>query len=369
MKKSIFKTFALVLTVAMLVAFSGITAFAGFGVGDFFVEYGKIPNSVNEGFWFDVEGLIDETTGEPVVDGGSMRGHPYISYLRDHGTPKNIEGGDHSPFFGVEDDGENTFMNINPGSYYVADHPFEESYHATVDLKLDAAFAAGSFAAIRFNVDNDNGATLISSTAIGLNVALDVADDSKDTVSIGVDGAYYVVNLPNGALSTWKTFEILDDNNGTMKIYYEKCLIATVELSNATGGEYKTVVVKDHNGEEKAKKTDASVSANYNNMNFGVAQNAEKTNVPEGGLHVDNWGIVVYDFVASENNPLPGTQTGLGEQPSEPSKPSEPSEPSEPSKPSDKPADPVPTGDVLSLVLVIAVAALVVTALAKKRAY
>ena len=121
--------------------------------------------------------------------------------------------------------------------------------------------------------------------------------------------------------------------------------------------------------DQKAKKTDASVSANYNNMNFGVAQNAEKTNVPEGGLHVDNWGIVVYDFVASENNPLPGTQTGLGEQPSEPSKPSEPSEPSEPSKPSDKPADPVPTGDVLSLVLVIAVAALVVTALAKKRAY
>ena len=361
MKKSIFKTFALVLTVAMLVAFSGITAFAGFGAGDFFVEYGKIPNSVNEGFWFDVEGLIDETTGAPVVDGGSMRGHPYISYLRDHGTPKNIEGEDHSPFFGVEDDGENTFMNINPGSYYVADHPFEKSYHATVDLKLDAAFAAGSFAAIRFNVDSDDGATLIGSTAIGLNVALDVADDSKDTVSIGVDGAYYVVELPNNALSTWKTFEILDDNNGTMKIYYEKCLIATVELKDATGGEYKTVVVKDANGAEKAKKTDASVSANYNNMNFGVAQNAEKTNVPEGGLHVDNWGIVVYDFVATENNPLPGTQTGLGEQPSEPSEPSE--------KPSDKPADQVPTGDVLSLVLVIAVAALVVTALAKKRAY
>ena len=368
MKKSIFKTFALVLTVAMLVAFSGITAFAGFGVGDFFVEYGKIPNSVNEGFWFDVEGLIDETTGAPVVDGGSMRGHPYISYLRDHGTPKNIEGGDHSPFFGVEDDGENTFMNINPGSYYVADHPFEESYHATVDLKLDAAFAAGSFAAIRFNVDNDNGATLISSTAIGLNVALDVADDSKDTVSIGVDGAYYVVELPNNALSTWKTFQILDDNNGTMKIYYENCLIATVELKDATGGEYKTVVVKDANGAEKAKKTDASVSANYNNMNFGVAQNAEKTNVPEGGLHVDNWGIEIYEFDPSVNNPLPGTQTGLGsEQPSEPPKPSD--KPVEPSDPSVKPADPVPTGDVLSLVLVIAVAALVVTALAKKRAY
>ena len=393
MKKSIFKTFAVVLTVAMLVSFSSITAFAEFGSGDFFETYSAIPNSEdNGGFWFDVEDLIDETTGAPVLDGDSMRGHPYVDYLRNHGTPKNIDGTDHSPYYGVEDDGENTFMNLNPGSYYVADHPFEESYHATVDLKLDAAFAASTFAAIRFNVDNDAAATLIGSTEIGLNVALDAADDSKDTVSIGVDGAYYVVSLPNGALSTWKTFQILDNNAGLMKIYYDNCLIATVELSDAKGGEYKTVVVKDANGTEKAKKTDASVSANYNNMNFGVAQNADKTTVPEGGMHVDNWGIVPYTFDASKNNPLPDTQTGIGgnEQPSTPADPTEkpadptekPSEeptekpadptqkPSTPSeKPSDKPEDQVPTGDVVSLILIVAAAALVVTVLAKKKAY
>ena len=228
MKKSILKTFAVVLSVAMLVAFSSITAFAGFGEGDFFEIYSGIPNEENEGFWFDAEGLIDETTGEPVVDGGSMRGHPYIDYLRDHGTPKNIVGDDHSPFYGVEDDGENTFVNLNPGSYYVADHPFEESYQATVDIKLDDAFVAGSFAAIRFNVDSDDAATLIGSTATGLNIAFDVADSSKDTISIGVDGGYYTVDLPEGALLTWKAIEILDNNAGIMKIYYENSLIATV---------------------------------------------------------------------------------------------------------------------------------------------
>ena len=148
MKKSFFKTFALVLAVAMLVAFSGITSFAVFGDGDFFDIYSSIPNSENDGFWFDVEGFTQED-GSPVADGSSMRGYPYINYLRDHGTPKNIDGTDHSPYYGVEDDGENTFMNLNPGSYYVADHPFESSYSATVDLKLDAAFAAGTFAAIR----------------------------------------------------------------------------------------------------------------------------------------------------------------------------------------------------------------------------
>ena len=326
MKKSIFKTFAVVLTVAMLVAFSSITAFAGFGEGDFFNVYSSIPNEENDGFWFDVEGLIDETTGEPVVDGGSMRGHPYIDYLRDHGTPKNIEGGDHSPFFGVEgeEDDTNTFVNLNPGSYYVADHPFEESYHATVDIKLDDMFAAGTFAAIRFNVDNDDGATLIGSTAIGLNIAFDVADSSKDTISIGVDGGYYTVDLPDGDLANWKTIEILDNNEGIMKIYYENQLFATVELSGATGGEYKTVVVKDATGAEKVNKTDASVSANYNNMNFGVAQNAEKTNVPEGGLHIDNWGIVPYEFDATKNDP----------------KAEAPSDPTEaPSAPTETPAD------------------------------
>ena len=71
MKKSILKTFAVVLSVAMLVAFSSITAFAGFVEGDFFEIYSGIPNEENEGFWFDAEGLIDETTGEPVVDAGS----------------------------------------------------------------------------------------------------------------------------------------------------------------------------------------------------------------------------------------------------------------------------------------------------------
>ena len=358
MKKSFFKTFALVLAVAMLVAFSGITSFAAFGDEDFFAVYSTIPNSENDGFWFDVEGFTQED-GSPVADGSSMRGYPYINYLRDHGTPKNIDGTDHSPYYGVEDDGENTFMNLNPGSYYVADHAFDAAYLATVDLKLDAAFAAGTFAAIRFNVDNDQGATLIGSTEIGLNIALDVADSSKDTVSIGVNGAYYTVNLPNGALSTWKTFQILGNNNGLLKVYYENCLIATVELSAVSGGEYKTVVVKDANGAEKAKKTDASVSANYNNMNFGIAQNAEGTTVPEGGMHIDNWGIVEYDdFDGTVNNPLPNTQTGLGEEPSNPSEPSEPSEPSSPE-----------TGDFVSLVVVVAAAVLVVTVLAKKKAY
>ena len=191
-----------------------------------------------------------------------------------------------------------------------------------------------------------------------MNIALDAADNTKDTVSIGVNGAYYTVNLPNGALSTWKTFRILDNNDGLMKVYYENCLIATVELSAVSGGEYKTVVVKDANGAEKAKKTDASVSANYNNMNFGVAQNAEGTTVPEGGMHIDNWGIVEFDFDETVNNPLPNTQTGLGEEPSNPSEPSEPSEPSSPE-----------TGDFVSLVVVVAAAVLVVTVLAKKKAY
>ena len=42
MKKSFFKTFALVLAVAMLVAFSGITSFAGFGDGGIQVGGGTV---------------------------------------------------------------------------------------------------------------------------------------------------------------------------------------------------------------------------------------------------------------------------------------------------------------------------------------
>ena len=73
MTKSIFKTFAVVLTVAMLVSFSSITAFAEFGSGDFFEIYSAIPNSEdNGGFWFDVEDLIDETTGAPVLDSAGV---------------------------------------------------------------------------------------------------------------------------------------------------------------------------------------------------------------------------------------------------------------------------------------------------------
>ena len=383
MKKLVFKTFAVALSVMMLVAFSSITAFAGFGEGDFFEIYSSIPNEENDGFWFDAEGLIDETTGEPVVDGGSMRGHPYVDYLRDHGTPKNKDGSDHSPYYGVEDDGENTFVNLNPGSYYVADHPFEESYEATVDIKLDDAFVAGTFAAIRFNVDNDSADTLIGSTEIGLNVAFDVADSSKDTISIGVDGAYYVVELAEGALAKWNNIKILDNNKGIMKIYCNDAFIATVELSDAKGGEYKTVVVKDATGAEKAKKTDASVSANYNNMNFGVAQNAEKTTTPEGGMHIDNWGIVPYEFDDSKNDPLAGEPSAdPTEEPS--ADPTE--EPTEqPTKaPADKTKAPanntkapatddadeggIPTGAIIAIIVaVVVVAAVVIVVVLKKK--
>ena len=192
MKKSVLRIFSMVLAIAMLVSFSNITSFAGFGDGEFFDHYSNYPNNVNNGFWFDAEGIINEITNKSVSDGDPVRGHPYVAYLRDHGTPKNIYGSDHSPYYGVENNGKNTYINLNPGSYYVSDHTFGQSYKAIVDIKLDDAFVAGTFAAIRFNVDNDSAATLIGSKEIGLNIAFDVADDSKDTISIGVDGGYYV---------------------------------------------------------------------------------------------------------------------------------------------------------------------------------
>ena len=269
---------------------------------------------------------------KPLFFSDPVRGHPYVAYLRDHGTPKNIYGSDHSPYYGVENNGKNTYINLNPGSYYVSDHTFGQSYKAIVDIKLDDAFVAGTFAAIRFNVDNDSAATLIGSKEIGLNIAFDVADDSKDTISIGVDGGYYVIDLPDDAFATWKTITILDNNKGIMKIYYEDNFIATVELSNTSGGEYKSVIVKDATGTEKVKKTDASVSSDYNNMNFGVAQNADKTETPEGGLHFDNWGIVPYEFDATMNDPL------AGEPSADPT--DEPADPTEkPSQPTDQPTE------------------------------
>ena len=126
MKKSGLRIFAMVLTVAMLVSFSNIRYFANVGEnvfeGAFFDVYSKIPNGVNNGFWFDAEGLINGE-GEPVGDGDMVRGIPYVAYLRDHGTPKNISGSDHCPYYGVEED-SNTYINLNPGSYYVSFHPF-----------------------------------------------------------------------------------------------------------------------------------------------------------------------------------------------------------------------------------------------------
>ena len=110
MKKSTFKTFAFILAVAMMVVFSSITSFAGFGEGNFFQTYSSVPNNgdadYSDGFWFDVEGFTQQDNVTPVTDGSSMRGWPYITYLRDHGTPKNIAGGDSSPYFGVEGEGE-----------------------------------------------------------------------------------------------------------------------------------------------------------------------------------------------------------------------------------------------------------------------
>ncbi|MBR5786875.1 MAG: hypothetical protein IKY41_09295, partial [Clostridia bacterium] len=137
MKKTISKVLALCMAVALLVASFGIFAYA-YGT-ELLSTYAGIENSASaDGFWFDAEDLT-------VEHDGPVRGAPYVGYLRDHATPKNIAGNDgDGPFWGVDSNEDyNNYMNFNPGSYFVHDYYIESAYKSTIDIKLDSEFAAG----------------------------------------------------------------------------------------------------------------------------------------------------------------------------------------------------------------------------------
>ena len=385
MKRTISKIFALCTVVALLVSSFSIFAFA-YGT-ELLSTYAGVANSASkDGFWFDAEDLT-------VNHDAPLRGDPYVNYLRDHSTPKHIHNGDgDGPFWGVDSDEDyNNYINFNPGSYHVHDYHIGSSYKATIDVKLDAEFVAGHFAALRFGLEGANGSSAVSSTAKGVSIAFDVADSTKDIVKVGAYDAtagdvYYTVALADGALSTWKTVQVIDNTAGVMKVYFNNALIATVTLSAANGGYYTAMTVADANGETKATASNVSVNTKAN-MNIGVAANEDGSIVTTGGLYVDNYGIEGYQFDATVNNPLPGTETGI-EQPDidndDENKDDNNDNNNDENKDENKDEnnnnddnnndnnnnqENTETGDMLSMVIVIAVAAMVVTILAKKKAY
>ena len=172
-----------------------------------------------------------------------------------------------------------------------------------------------------------------------------------------------------------------------MKVYFDNALIATVTLSAANGGYYTAMTVADANGETKATASNVSVNTKAN-MNIGVAANEDGSIVTTGGLYVDNYGIEGYQFDATVNNPLPGTETGI-EQPGNDNDDENKDDNNDDNNDNNNDnnndenkddnnnnnnnnnnnQDNKETGDMLSMVIVIAVAAMVVTILAKKKAY
>ena len=334
MKKTISKVFALCMAVALLVASFGTFAYA-YGT-ELLSTYAGIENSASaDGFWFDAEDLT-------VEHDGPVRGAPYVGYLRDHATPKHISGGDgDGPFWGIDSDEDyNNYMNFNPGSYFVHDYYIESAYKSTIDIKLDSEFAAGHFAALRFGLSAAEGAEAISDSSKGVTVAFDVADSSKDTIKIGAYDSskgqvYYTVDLANGALHSWKSIKVVDNIEGTMKIYCDNTLLATVTLSAVKGDFYTAMTVADANGETKVTANAVSVCTDAN-MNIGVAQNADSSIVTTGGLYMDNWSIVEYE--ESEDNKPTEAPADPTEAPADPTEaPADPTE--EPAGETEKPAD------------------------------
>ena len=334
MKKTISKVLALCMAVALLVASFGIFAYA-YGT-ELLSTYAGIENSASaDGFWFDAEDLT-------ITHDAPLRGAPYVDYLREHGTPKNIAGNDgDGPFWGVDSDEDyNNYINFNPGSYFVHDYYIESAYKSTIDIKLDAEFAAGQFAALRFGLSAPEGEEAISDTSNGVTIAFDVADSSKDTIKIGAydsskGAVYYTVDLANGALHSWKSIKVVDNIEGTMKIYCDNTLLATVTLSEVKGDFYTAMTVADANGETKVTANAVSVCTEAN-MNIGVAQNADKSVVIPGGLYMDNWSIVEYE--ESEDNKPTEAPVDPTEAPADPTE--EPAdETEEPADETEEPAD------------------------------
>ena len=309
MKRTISKVLALCIAVALLIASFSMFAFA-YSI-ELLSTYAGVANSANKaGFWFDAEDLT-------VSHDGYLRGAPYVGYLRDHSTPKHITGNDgNGPFWGVDSDSKyHNYMNFNPGSYHVHDYYIGSSYHVTMDVKLDSAFVAGHFAALRLGLDSADGSQAVSNTSKGISIAFDVADATKDTIKIGAyDGTagqvFYTVDLAEGSLSTWKTVQVIDNNAGVMKVYYDNTLISTVTLSSISGNYYTAMSVADAYGATQVTASNVSVCKQAN-VNIGVAANSDGSIVTTGGLHVDNYGIVGFTFDATVNNPLPGTNTGF----------------------------------------------------------